>query len=364
MSELESMSYGHAPVLIAAGGTGGHVYPALAVAEVLRTRDVPVIWLGTKSGIEAKIVKDAGFDIEWVDVSGLRGKSIGQTLLAPLKLFGSLMQAWKIFRKFQPCAVLGMGGFVAGPGSLVALLRSCPLVIHEQNSVAGLTNRLVSRFAKRVFTAFPNVFKSSVNEEQIGNPVRLSISAIPEPEARIERDGLCRILVVGGSRGARFLNQVVPESLKLCGMDYEIRHQTGIDDLSVTQAAYESIRSHAEVTAYIDSMDEAYEWADLMICRSGAMTVSELSAAGLASVLVPFPHAVDDHQTHNAMWLVSAGAALIMPQSELTPASLAKTLDELAMDHDRVVQMSTNARNLFKPDAAETVANALLEVCH
>jgi len=362
MTDTRDIQYDSAPVLIAAGGTGGHVYPALAVAEVLRSRQVPVIWLGTHAGIEATVVKEAGFSIEWVSVTGLRGKNFLDTLMAPLKLIRSLFQAWRVFQRCKPRAVLGMGGFVAGPGSIIALLRRRPLIIHEQNSVAGLTNRLLCRFAKRVFTAFPNVFKSPVNEENIGNPVREEIFEIENPEKRLQASGSCKVLVVGGSRGARFLNQLLPDAMKLCGMDYELLHQTGKADLDETRHRYESTRCKVDVTAYIDSMADAYSWADLVICRAGAMTVSELTAAGLASVLVPYPYAVDNHQTHNALWLVQSDAAIILQESELSPAVLAGQLDELAANREKLLAMSVNARRLYKSDAAESVADALLEV--
>lgn len=349
------------PVLIAAGGTGGHVYPALAVAEVLRKRNVPVVWLGTPGGLESRVVPAAGIDIEWVNVAGLRGKNLLDTLTAPLKLIRSIAQAWRVFRRRNPSAVLGMGGFVAGPGGLMALVCRRPLIIHEQNSVAGFTNRLLSRFAKRVFTAFPDVFKSSVCEEQIGNPVRADFSSLQDPVARLAHGGRCRILVVGGSRGARTLNQVVPAAVAALGIEVQVRHQTGLDEHTATRQRYLDHQLDAEVLPFIDDMVEAYGWADIMICRAGAMTVSELTAAGLASVLVPYPYAVDDHQRTNALWLVQAGAALMILDQDLEASTLAESLSSLCSDKKTLTEMASKARELHRYGAAERVADALLE---
>jgi len=353
----ESMS---APVLIAAGGTGGHVYPALAVAEELRSRDVPVVWLGTRTGLEARVVPAAGIDIEWVNVVGLRGKSLLHTLVAPLRLLHSLTQAWRIFRRWRPRAVLGMGGFVAGPGGLMALLFRLPLIIHEQNSVAGLTNRLLSRFADKVFTAFPNVFKMAIGAVRIGNPVRREVEDLAVPMERIQGEQTCRLLVVGGSLGARKLNETVPDAVARTGLTMQIRHQTGSAEQVTTQARYTQHQTQAEVVAFIDDMAEAYGWADIMICRAGAMTVSELSAAGLASILVPYPYAVDDHQRGNALWLVQAGAALMIADDELDAQLLADKLEALCRDRQSLLDMAINARALHEPGAAERVADALL----
>lgn len=349
------------PVLIAAGGTGGHVYPALAVAEVLRERNVPVVWLGTPGGLEARVVPAAGIEIEWVNVAGLRGKNLLETLIAPIKLLRSITQAWRIFRRWKPSAVLGMGGFVAGPGSLMALLCRRPLIIHEQNSVAGFTNRLLCRFASKVFTAFPDVFTPSVGEEQIGNPVRSDFSNLNDPAARLAREGRCRLLVVGGSRGARRLNQVVPAAIATAGVSVQVRHQTGLDEHAQTAERYQDHKLEAEVLPFIDDMVDAYGWADIMICRAGAMTVSELTAAGLASVLVPYPYAVDDHQRTNALWLVQAGAATMILDQDLDASTLAESLRVLCTDKTMLTDMAKKARALHLDGAAERVADALLE---
>lgn len=351
-----------APVMIAAGGTGGHVYPALAVAEVLRSRNIPVVWLGTKSGLEARVVPAAGFNIEWVNVAGIRGKNLLQTLMAPIKLLHSLVQAWRVFSRCKPVAVLGMGGFVAGPGAIVALLRRKPLIIHEQNSVAGMTNRWASLFAARVYTAFPDVFKSSVDAIEIGNPVRTEIEAIENPNSRMQRTGPCRLLVVGGSRGAHSLNTTVPQAAARCSAPISVWHQTGEADYQSTNEAYQAAQIDARVSPFIDQIVAAYSWADLIICRAGAMTVSELAAAGLGSILVPYPYAVDDHQRTNATWLVQAKAAVLLSNDELTVEKLSSTLEQLISDRDALLQMATNARGLHKSNAASTVADALQEV--
>ena len=353
------------PILIAAGGTGGHVYPALAIAERLRERGVPVVWLGTRSGMEANAVPAAGFPVEWVSVVGLRGKTLVQRLLAPLRLLRACLQTWRVVSRHRPAGVLGMGGFVAAPGSLLAIMRRLPLILHEQNSVAGLTNRLFSRFATRVFTAFPNVLDGHKLTQCVGNPVRKEVVEIAEPAVRLgERndESKPRLLVVGGSRGARVLNQTMPLALEAIGIECEVRHQCGVADLEETRSLYSDRHIGADVQAFIDDMASAYSWADLVVCRSGAMTVTELAAAGVASVLVPYPYAVDDHQTGNAKWLSCADAAVLLPQSELDPAHLADILGSLLQDRSRLLDMSLSARSLYHAGAAERVADALQEV--
>ena len=365
-----------APVMIAAGGTGGHVYPALAVARVLQDANIPVVWMGTRQGLEGRVVPEAGIPMEWITVAGLRGKSLQETLLGPLKLLRALYQAFRAFRRHRPRAVLGMGGFVAGPGGLMALLTRKPLVIHEQNSVAGLTNRLLSRFASRVLTAFPAVFKTLTKAEQVGNPVRRDIEQLGETARRSIKGTVCHVLVVGGSLGARTLNRTVPEALAkwVAGsvtdsqkiQSLSVWHQTGAAELDATRAAYAEHNSadqlSTRVDAFIDDMVAAYAWADIVICRAGAMTVAELSAAGLPGILVPYPYAVDDHQTTNALWLVNADAAVSIADSELSVSRLVQELSTLLSDEERLSQMSVNARNVFKPEAARRVADALLEV--
>jgi len=364
------------PILIAAGGTGGHVYPALAIAEALRERGVPVVWLGTRNGIEARSVVAAGFPIEWISVAGLRGKSLLPTLLAPLRMARACLQTWQIIKRHKPAGVLGMGGFVAAPGSLLAVVKRLPLFLHEQNSVAGLTNRLFSRFARQIFTAFPDVLSTCERVLLIGNPVRREIEILQNPLERLQsRQGNARVLIVGGSLGARVLNQTLPLALSLLRdsghskMNVDVWHQCGRAEHEATAEAYnrmgitcESNDISARVEPFIDDMAEAYEWADLLICRAGAMTVSELAAAGVASVLVPYPHAVDDHQTGNARWLADAQASVLLPQSQMDAESLAKLLREMLSDRQRLTDMSIRARDLHRDGAADYVADRLCEV--
>lgn len=354
------------PILIAAGGTGGHVFPALAVAQVLRERGVPVVWLGTRAGTEAQAVPAAGFDIEWVTVVGLRGKTLLETLLAPVKLLRSCVEAWKIFKRRRPVAVLGMGGFVTAPGALLAIVRRLPLFLHEQNSVAGLTNRFFSRFARKVFTAFPGVLNGVSQHERIGNPVRSDIENLvleaSQRSTSADQGRELRLLVVGGSLGARVLNQTIPEAMQHLGDGYEVWHQCGGNELEPTREAYKFMGSKARVEPFIDDMAAAYDWADLVICRAGAMTVAELSAAGVPSILVPYPYAVDDHQTGNARWLADQGAAVLQPQGQLQANTLAETIRELGNDAGHRQEMALAARSLHQSGAAERLANELLEV--
>ncbi len=352
------------PVLIMAGGTGGHVFPALAVADELRLRGVPVIWLGTRAGIEARLVPAAGYPIEWLSIHGLRGKGSAAWLLAPLRLLQACWQAFRVIRACQPAAVLGMGGFASGPGGLVAWLTRRPLLIHEQNAIAGLTNRILGRLAGVVMQAFPGAFGAQALT--VGNPVRQSICALPQPAQRLAaHDGALRVLVVGGSLGAARLNALVPQALSMLPVDArpQVWHQTGERNLPETGAHYRQYAVEARVEAFIDDMAAAYDWADLVICRAGAMTVFELAAAGVASILVPYPHAVDDHQTANAGYLVQAGAALLKQQAELDAEWLADTLRELAAHRGRLLQMASAARQRALPDAASRIAEVCLQTC-
>ena len=350
------------PVLIMAGGTGGHVFPALAVADELRARGVPVVWLGTQKGIEARVVQKAGFQIEWLSITGLRGKSAATLLLAPVRLVIACSQAFKVLWQRKPCAVLGMGGFTAGPGGLMAWLMRKPLVIHEQNAVAGLTNRILARLAAQVLEAFPKTFKR--NTQTVGNPVRADIQQLSEPRSRLSsHDGALRVLVIGGSLGAVRLNEVVPEAIARIAADArpEIWHQTGLANLESAQQGYKDHGVQARVEAFIDDMAEAYSWADLVICRAGAMTVFELAAAGIGSILIPYPYAVDDHQTANASYLVDAGAAIVKQQSELSSEWLGDTVLKLTQQRDRLLNMAEAARSMAKPDAAVQVADCCMQ---
>jgi len=354
-----------APVLIAAGGTGGHVFPALAVAEVLDAAAVPVVWLGTHAGLEARAVPAAGIDMEWLTVGGLRGKGWRTRLAAPLVLARACAQAFAVLRRRRPRALLGMGGFVSGPGGLMARLVGCPLVVHEQNAVAGLTNRVLARFAVRVLEAVPGTFPARLGARHTGNPVRASIAALAPPETRFAaRHGAPRLLVLGGSQGARALNEHLPRALAQLPADCrpEVRHQCGVRHLEAARAAYAEAGVSAEVESFIDDMADAYGWADLVVSRAGAMSVAELAAAGVAALLIPFPHAVDDHQTRNAQWLVEAGAAVLVQERELDEARLVRELTALLGDRAALAERAHRARALARPDAAEAVARAVLEV--
>jgi UDP-N-acetylglucosamine--N-acetylmuramyl-(pentapeptide) pyrophosphoryl-undecaprenol N-acetylglucosamine transferase len=351
------------PILIMAGGTGGHVYPALAVALALRSRSCDVVWLGTHRGIESRVIPAAGIPIEWVQVSGLRGKGIATLVLAPFRLLHALWQSLRVMWKHRPAAVLGMGGFVSGPGGLAAWLTRRPLVIHEQNAVAGLTNRLLARLARVVLQAFPGSFNPARNAETVGNPVRTDIAAIAAPEVRMtDRSGPLRLLVLGGSQGALALNETVPAALAMLPEAQRplVRHQAGERTLAAATDAYREHGIEADVTPFIEDMAAAYAWADLVICRAGALTVAEISAAGLPAIFVPFPAAVDDHQTANARPMVDAGAALIMQQKDLTAESLADLLQAWLATRDDLVRRAKKARQLARPDALERIAGHCL----
>ncbi len=347
------------PVVVMAGGTGGHVFPALAVAAELEREGVPVVWIGTRVGLEAKLVPAHGLPIEWLGVAGLRGKGWARRLAAPLMLVRALWEAASILRKLEPRLVLGMGGFVSGPGGLMARLLGIPLVIHEQNAIVGLTNRWLAHVAARVCEAFPGSFAAAVKVRTTGNPVRAAIAALPEPAERLAgRTGRPRLLVVGGSLGALALNRALPQALALLPENDrpEVWHQAGGKLFELARSAYAEAGVAARVEPFIDDMAAAYAWADLVLCRAGALTVSELAAAGVASILVPFPHAVDDHQTANARVLERAGAALLLPQSELVPERLATELARLLVDRVRLAAMAQAARAQARPEAAREVA--------
>jgi UDP-N-acetylglucosamine--N-acetylmuramyl-(pentapeptide) pyrophosphoryl-undecaprenol N-acetylglucosamine transferase len=330
------------------------------VARELQAHGIPIIWMGTKAGLEAKIIPAAGIEVAWLEVSGLRGKGWQALALAPFRLAKALWQSVEIMRKHQPAAVLGMGGFVAGPGGLVAALMGKPVVIHEQNAVAGLTNRLLAKFSKRVLEGFPNTFPQSDKVQVTGNPVRADIAALPLPLERLvdREEQPIHLLVVGGSLGAAALNQTVPQALALVAphLRPEIRHQAGAKNLVAAQQAYQAAGVEASVTPFIEDMAEAYAWADLIICRAGALTVAEVSAAGLAALFIPYPYAVDDHQTANARYLVDQQAGLLLQQAELSPERLAKVLTELCTDRIRLLKMGMAARQLAMPYATTQVA--------
>lgn len=352
-------------ILIMAGGTGGHVFPALAVAEELRNAGHAVVWLGTQAGLEARVVPAAGLPMAWVRVRGLRGKGFLRTLTAPFMLLGALLQAGSVLRRLRPRAVLGMGGFVTGPGGFMAWLLRRPLLIHEQNSVAGLTNRLLAPLAARVMEAFPGSLPARLRPLHTGNPVRGAITRVAPPAERFAgREGPMRLLVLGGSLGAQALNDMLPQALaRIDGARRpQVRHQAGTRNLDAARESYARAGIEADVVPFIEDMAEAYAWADLVVCRAGALTIAELTAVGVASILVPYPHAVDDHQTGNARYLVDAGAALLIPQPELEAAALAGVIEDFARDPGRRLRMAVAARALARPDAARVVAQECLRL--
>jgi UDP-N-acetylglucosamine--N-acetylmuramyl-(pentapeptide) pyrophosphoryl-undecaprenol N-acetylglucosamine transferase len=352
-------------IMIAAGGTGGHVYPGLAVARELQAQGVNVVWIGTHKGLEARVIPEAGIEMAWLHVSGLRGKGVKTLLLAPFKVMKALLEALGIMLKHKPDAVLGMGGFVAGPGGFVAAMMGKPVVIHEQNAIAGLTNKLLAKVARKVMPAFPKAFPEGEKVEVVGNPVRADIVALPDPEQRFaQHTDKVKVLVVGGSLGALALNENVPKALALLNEDIrpDVMHQSGVKTLETAQQCYADAGVNAEVVSFIEDMANVYANADLVICRAGAMTVSELAAVGIASILVPYPYAVDDHQTANAAYLADAGAAIIMQQRDMTPELLAETLRTLITDKDRLKNMSIKARQMAKPEATRHVAETCLQL--
>jgi len=351
--------------LIMAGGTGGHVYPALALARELRTRSWRVIWLGTQRGLEARVVPAEQIPIEWLGVGGLRGKGWLTWLAAPLKLARALFAALDVMRRHRPTVVVGMGGFVSGPGGVAAWLTRRPLLIHEQNAIAGFTNRCLARLALEVYAAFPDAFGIGVVTHVIGNPVRREIASLPPPAQRFaQRGGPIRILVFGGSLGAARLNAVLPHALaRLAGrVEIDVRHQSGERWVENARRAYREAGVAARVTPYIEDMAESYGWADLVICRAGALTVSELAAAGVGAILVPLPIAADDHQTHNARFLVSEGAALLISDRELTAERLAAELLQLCAGRGRLIAMAERARLLARTTATAELADACAQI--
>ena len=359
MSAVASVS--PAPVMILAGGTGGHIFPGLAVASALQARGVPVIWLGADGGMETRLVPPRGIAMYTIAVKGLRGKGIGTLLRAPLRVVGAVRAASKILKKRAPRAVVSFGGYAAGPGGLAARLHGTPLVVHEQNRAPGMTNRVLARFARRVLTGFPQTFKH-VAEEVVGNPVRSEIALLPPPRERLpQRSGALRLLVLGGSQGARALNSAVPQALVGLGGTVEVRHQCGEKLREEAALAYADARIVASIEPFIADMAAAYAWADLVVCRAGALTLAELCAAGIGSLLVPFPQAVDDHQTRNAEYLVERGAALLLPQGDSLAGDLRNALAELASNPARRLAMAEAARKLALPDAAERVADIVLQ---
>ncbi|RLJ67762.1 undecaprenyldiphospho-muramoylpentapeptide beta-N-acetylglucosaminyltransferase [Sulfurisoma sediminicola] len=349
-------------LLVMAGGTGGHIFPGLAVADALRGEGWRVVWMGNPDGMEARLVPGRGYEMAWVRFAALRGKGILRKLLLPFNLLRGFARALAELKRIRPDVVLGMGGFVTFPGGMMAALKGTPLVLHEQNSVAGLANRVLAGVADRILSGFPAVLRKG---EWVGNPVRLEIAVLPAPTLRYReraaRGEPLHLLVVGGSLGAAALNETVPLALALLPENErpEVMHQAGERHVEALREIYARAGVTASLVPFIEDMAAAYAWADLVICRAGALTVAELAAAGVASILVPFPHAVDDHQTGNARFLANAGAAILLPQAELTPETLALIRN---MNRDQLQQMAEKARELAKPDATTAVANACKEV--
>ena len=350
-----------ARVTIMAGGTGGHVFPAMAVAERLTELGCSVSWVGTARGIENRVVPEAGYELNLIPISGLRGKGIKSLLLAPFKLCGALISSLKLLAQLKPHLVLGFGGFVAGPVGLAARLRGDALAIHEQNARAGTTNIVLARWADRVMTGFPNVFEKA---DYVGNPIRSNMRAKPNLHNSAEDAApKLNILVLGGSQGARSLNRMVPSALSALGEKHSlnIRHQCGSKWLDETQQAYSQSAIEVDVIPFIDDMSQAYQWADLVVCRAGAMTVAEITFMGLPALFIPFPYAIDDHQTANAQWLCDLGGAELMQETEITEASLIEKIDSL-ISEGRLTNIANIAASAAKPQATEHIVDICKEL--
>ena len=350
------------PVVIMAGGTGGHIFPGLAVARELRARGVPVTWLGAAGAMETRLVPPQGIAIDTLPIAGIRGKGKLALLGAPFRIMRAVRAAGFALRARKPRAVVAFGGFASGPGGLAGRLLGVPLIVHEQNRAPGMTNRILARFCRRLLVGFPGSFAQ--REELVGNPVRAEIAAIAAPEQRLAgRSGPLRVLVVGGSQGARVLNQALPAAVAaLAGRgQFQIRHQSGEKLFAEAQAAYQQAGVPAEVSPFIADMAQAFAWADLVVCRAGASTLAELCAVGVPAVLVPFAAAVDDHQTRNAQYLVEHGAAVLLKQDAALATALQHTLQQLHDDPARRMAMAQAARGLARVDAAARIADIILE---
>jgi UDP-N-acetylglucosamine--N-acetylmuramyl-(pentapeptide) pyrophosphoryl-undecaprenol N-acetylglucosamine transferase len=345
-------------ILIMAGGTGGHIFPGLAVAHEMRAAGWEVVWLGARGGMEERLVPPRGYRTELIRAKAARGKGLLQKLLLPANLLYSFWESARLMRRLKPHVVLGLGGYVAFPGGMMASLLNRPLALHEQNAIPGLANRVLSSVSDKVMVAFPGALKAA---EWTGNPVRSEIAAMASPENRFQaRSGPIRILVVGGSLGAQALNEAVPKALALLSARPSVVHQSGEKHLDALRNNYRDAGVEGELLAFIDDMARRYAEADLVICRAGAVTIAELSAGGMASILVPFPYAVDDHQSANARFLADKGAAILVPQKEMTANKLAALIGSL--DRVKLLDMARKARALGKPDAARLVAHRCMEI--
>ena len=346
-------------VVIMAGGTGGHIFPGLAVAQALRERGVQVAWLGADGGMETRLVPQHGVAIDTIAVKGVRGKGMASLLAAPVLILRAVRDAARVLRARQPSAVVSFGGFAAGPGGIAARIAGIPLLVHEQNRAAGMTNKALAMVARQVLVGFPQTFAT---ETLVGNPVRAQIAQVAPPAQRdFGHGGALRLLVLGGSQGARALNNAVPHAVAALGLPVEILHQAGEKMLDEARKAYADAGVAATVEPFIADMAAAYAHADIVVCRAGALTLAELCAVGVGSVLVPFPQAVDDHQTRNAEYLVERGAALLLKQGDDLAARLQQVLAELAANPGKRLAMANAARSLAMPDAAARVADAVLE---
>lgn len=352
-------------VMIMAGGTGGHVFPALALAKELLKRKCAVEWLGTAIGIESKIVEANAIKLNTISISGVRGKGFVTLFSAPLKIVRAILEAKNILKTFKPDVVVGLGGYAAGPGGIAAWLMGIPLVIHEQNARAGTTNKYLAKFAKRVLCGFPTNLKK---QECIGNPVRQEISSIAEPTSRFSnRTGKTRLLVLGGSLGALAINKLVPEALaKIDGVDgkVDVIHQCGERHVELTRQAYEPLSISVHVEPFITEMADVLAWADIVVCRAGALTVSEIASVGVASILIPFPYAIDDHQYFNALWLKEHGAAMIEREENLDAELLKTKIENLLNNPEELLTMAKAARQLAKPQATRSFADICMEVAY
>ena len=353
------------PIIIMAGGTGGHIYPALAVAKELKARSRKVIWLGTRRGLEAKIIATEGIKIEWINIEGFRGKPFITRILAPLKICFAIIRSIRVMIKHNPSVVLGMGSFVSGPGGIAAWLLRYPLIIHEQNAIPGKTNHLLAYFANVVMESFSGSFNKRFRAVNAGNPIRKDILSIQEPSKRlIDRKGPIRLLVLGGSLGALILNQKLPKILASMSKitNLEVIHQAGEKTIDIARDEYQKYALKVKVVSYIQEMADVYNWADLVICRSGAMCVSELSAVGLPAIFIPYPSAVDNHQVANAMPLVEAGAAIIVREQEFEEKYFLKILTNWLRDRSLLIERAVKAQSFAKPHALDQITELCIDL--
>lgn len=365
---MANVKAGMGTVLIMAGGTGGHIFPALSIARKLQGEGYRTEWLGTPRGLEVDVLRDTDIPLHLVEARGLRGKGLRSLLLAPFMILSSIVQSLRIMRQVSPCCVLGMGGYVTGPGGVAAKLSGRPLLIHEQNAVAGFSNRLLARIADTVMEAFPATFPASARAIVTGNPVRPEIRALAQTR-QVDAEGTLKVLVIGGSLGAAAINELIPQTLSLmeAGKRPQVWHQVGKKNLDATLEKYQqlglTLNEDCRVVPFIDDMAAAYAWADLVVCRAGAATVSELAAAAVPAILIPFPHAVDDHQTRNAHWLSQTGAAIVIQQRDLRAGDLQRIWQGYQQDKRVLQDMAQKAKNLTQGDANETVAALCMQAC-